>query len=163
MHSADRAPSVFQTFIQRSVTPYFFQTYISTKKAKSAPFASKYTSQPSQANDWTPWPFTLRVACSLRRADMMLSVVFLSFVAVADRIGLTCLWRPQSKTTPDSETQPSNTTHSARVRTSRITRLRILTLHLLPDSYFAMTRALFIGRCWRVFLRPTVDGKRPCE
>jgi hypothetical protein len=106
----------FPTFPTRHLQPFFLQIYTSTKKAKSAPFASKYTSHPSQASAWTLWHFTSPVACSLMLADMTLSVVSLSFVAAVDRIGLTYSRRPQSKTTPSSDTQHAHTTHSARVR-----------------------------------------------
>ena len=75
------------------------QTFTSTNKDKFAPFASRYTSRPCLASDWTPWLSTSPGVCFSKRAAMMLSAVFRSHVAVEDLNGLTCSQRHRGEMT----------------------------------------------------------------
>jgi hypothetical protein len=79
------------------------QTFISTNKDKFAPFASRYTSRPCLASDWTPWLSTSPGDCFSKRAAMMLSAVFRSHVAVEDLNGLTCYQRHPGEMTSKSK------------------------------------------------------------
>ncbi len=136
--------------------PFFPQTFTSTKKAKSAPFVSKYTSRRCRASAWTPWPFTLQDECSSTHAATMLSAASPSRVAAADRIGSKFSRRLQSRMMPS--------TKAARVRACWLTAF----VHSGSDFSYARLRCFCtvlvifcFCRGWRILLRASVDGKRP--